>query len=90
MDEHDNDVDECGCPICKAKRTMFEKIEEINREAVANGAANCRRDLWLSTFKIRMKLGDMPQSAADLARLSILEFDKAFPEVRAAAMMEDR
>jgi len=83
MDEHEG---ECNCLACQLKA----KVEQMNKDAEARGAANCRGELWLNTFHERIKMADMPETAAKIAKLAVIEFDKAFPEVKTAAMAEDR
>ena len=77
---------QCDCLGCQMKR----QIESINRSNQANGAANCRRDIWIGVFMERIKNDDHPITAAKVAAQSVLEFDKAFPEVKDTAMTEDR
>lgn len=70
---------ECQCVICT-----------LRRQADAMGAANQRRGLWIDVFMVWTKTGVIPSIAANYARESVKELDKAFPEVKAAAMKEDR
>lgn len=76
--------------VCQINRKIREVQLAFQKKADSIGAANCRRELWLSVFTEAIKLGDTPETADSKATRSITLFDKRFPEVKAAAMAEDR
>lgn len=77
--EEGSDLEPCDCHTCT-----------LMRQSQAMGAANYRRGVWTDVFmeKIKHKIG--PAEAAKIASQAVAELDKAFPEVKTAAMREDR
>ena len=75
--------DDPECHACQMNRRMLAAVN-------AQNAANMRRSLWVDTFLTRIKQGDLPSKAANIASMATVELDRAFPEVKDAAMEEDR
>lgn len=84
--EHDDDDNECDCVGCQISRQMRRAVDSIN----AQGAANARRGMWMDVFMEKIRQGSFPSDAARFASQSVIEMDKVFPEVKQAAMTEDR
>lgn len=78
MDKDDDD----DVPVCQACPTRGE-IEAMS-------AANLRRGLWVDAYKQALENGYKSDECAKEANAIVLAFDKAFPEVKAKAMKEDR
>lgn len=75
--------DDPECHSCEMNRKMLAA-------QVAMGAANNRRTIWVDAYMSCLNSGREPSECEKAAKDMLIAFDKAFPEVKAAAMQEDR
>lgn len=85
-DDDDEHEDECNCPSCQLNR----HVKQIIKQNVAMGAANARRGFWTEVYVASIRSGGNSNTALVQANAAIHNLDKVFPEVRTAAMEEDR